>query len=373
MICMRINTNVAALNSYNQLKQTNSEMDDSLEKLSSGQRINKAADDAAGLAISEKMKSQTMGLAQAQRNAQDGISMIQTAEGAMKETHSILQRMRELSVQAANDSNTDADREEIQKEMTQLGDEIKRIADTTEFNTKNLLDGSQEDKSQTRSTVTTNAFVVGAGTEVEFNGSYTVKSTTAGEDGATVDCGTIVLNENNEVVAQNLDGSGSVTFDNIQFATGGTNSGTIDVTAGRLSGSTGTDNSLTFQIGANGGQDTKLGIRSMSKGDLKVGTGSINVKSQSEAEIAIGVIDKAIGKVSGERAKLGAKQNRLNSTINNLSTSEENLTAAKSRIKDVDMAKEMMDMSKTRVLKQAGTSMLAQANQKSQGVLSLLG
>jgi flagellin len=139
---MIINTNVAALNSYNQLSNTNKNMSKSLERLSSGSRINRAADDAAGLAISEKMNAQTRGLAQAQRNAQDGISMIQTAEGALKETHSILQRMRELSVQAANDSNTDDDRSEIQEEINQLSAEVDRIADTTEFNTKNLLDGS---------------------------------------------------------------------------------------------------------------------------------------------------------------------------------------------------------------------------------------
>ena len=372
MIFMRINTNVAALNSYNQLKQTNQEMDSSLEKLSSGQRINKAADDAAGLAISEKMKSQTKGLAQAQRNAQDGISMIQTAEGALKETHSILQRMRELSVQSANDSNTGADREEIQKEMTQLGDEIKRIADTTEFNTKNLLDGSQEDRTQVRSASgdATGTITFNGGEETEFNGTYTVVSHSA-DTTTEFTAGTQVLNENDEVVAN--DTSGAATFDGIDFnATTGAN-GTVDITAGQDSGDTGANNSLTFQIGANGGQDTNLGIKSMSKDDLKVGTGTINVLNQSSAEVAIGVIDKAIGKVSGERSKLGAKQNRLNSTINNLSTSEENLTAAKSRIKDVDMASEMMNMSKTRVLKQAGTSMLAQANQKSQGVLSLLG
>ncbi|MBM7557466.1 flagellin N-terminal helical domain-containing protein [Halanaerobacter jeridensis] len=366
---MRINTNVAALNSYNQLKQTNQAMDDSLEKLSSGQRINKAADDAAGLAISEKMKSQTKGLAQAQRNAQDGISMIQTAEGAMKETHSILQRMRELSVQSANDSNTDADRAEIQKEMGQLSQEIDRIADTTEFNTKNLLDGSQEDKSVARSINTaasnhTSGISGGAvafNEEVEFNATYTLESVSS--------TGTIVKNENDEVVAKNTGGTAS--FDGMTFdATA--QSGTVTIEAGRADTS-GTDDSLTFQIGANGGQDTSLGIRSMKSEDLNVGTGTINVKSQSSAEIAIGVIDNAIGKVSGERSKLGAKQNRLNSTINNLSASEENLTSAKSRIKDVDMAKEMMEMSKSRVLKQAGTSMLAQANQKSQGVLSLLG
>src|SRR6056297_3083740 len=138
---MRINTNVAALNSYNQLKNTQNNLSKSLSRLSSGKRINGAADDAAGLAISEKMGSQTRGLAQAQRNAQDGISMIQTAEGALKESHSILQRMRELSVQAANDTNTAEDRAEIQKELDQLTDEIDRIGNTTEFNTKELLNG----------------------------------------------------------------------------------------------------------------------------------------------------------------------------------------------------------------------------------------
>ena len=275
---MRINTNVAALNSYNQLRQTNQSMNDSLEKLSSGKRINSAADDAAGLAISEKMKAQVKGLSQAQRNAQDGISMIQTAEGALKETHSILQRMRELSVQAANDTNTTSDRNQIQEEVNQLSNEIDRIADTTEFNTKKLLNG-------------------------------------------------------------NLSGTAA-----------------------------------TFHIGANSGQNTTLSIKDMgATANLGVGTGQVDVTTQGNADTAIATIDNAIEQVSTVRSKLGAKQNRLEHTINNLSTSEENLTAAKSRIKDVDMASEMMDMSKQRILSQAGTAMLAQANQKSQGVLQLLG
>ena len=276
---MRINTNVAALNSYNQLSQTNQNMEKSLERLSSGSRINRAADDAAGLAISEKMTSQVKGLAQAQRNAQDGISMIQTAEGALKETHSILQRMRELSVQAANDSNTDPDRVEIQEEVNQLSNEIDRISTTTEFNTKKLLNGD-----------------VASGSE------------------------------------------------------------------------------LTFHIGANSGQNTTLAIRDMgATANLNVGTGSINVTTQSGANAAIATVDSAITEVSSERSKLGAMQNRLEHTINNLSTSEENLTAARSRIKDVDMAKEMMNMSKQQILQQAGTAMMAQANQMPQGVLQLLG
>ena len=293
---MRINTNVAALNSYNQLKQTNNEMDSSLEKLSSGQRINKAADDAAGLAISEKMKSQTKGLAQAQRNAQDGISMIQTAEGALKETHSILQRMRELSVQSANDSNTGADREEIQKEMGQLSEEIDRIAETTEFNTKNLLDGSQEDKSVEMTTSAGTDAVTGTSgltesSDVEFDGTFEIKYDSTNSSAE-------VLDSDGQIVAKTSAG-GSVDFNGITIDGSGLGGDAdIKLTAG-ASGASGTDNSLTFQIGANGGQDTKLGIGSMKAEDLQVGTGTINVKTQEDAEIAINVLDKAIEKEIG--------------------------------------------------------------------------
>jgi len=272
---MIINTNVAALNSYNQLSNTNKNMQKSLERLSSGSRINRAADDAAGLAISEKMKSQMSGLAQAQRNAQDGISMIQTAEGALKETHSMLQRMRELAVQSANDSNTDADRAEIQKEVTQLESQINDISAQTQFNTKKLLDG----------------------------------------------------------------GSGA--------------------------------SGITFQVGANSGENMSVTINSMAASGI--GVNGISVSGQSGAASAITTIDSGIAKVSAERSKLGAVQNRLEHTINNLSATEENLTAANSRIRDVDMAKEMMNMSKQQILSQAGTAMLAQANQMPQGVLQLLG
>ncbi len=274
---MIINTNVSALNSYNQLSQTNNNLSKSLERLSSGSRINRASDDAAGLAISEKMKSQMSGLAQAQRNAQDGISMIQTAEGALKETHSMLQRMRELAVQSANDTNTDTDRGEIQKEIDELVSQINDIADQTQFNTQKLLNGD-------------------------------------------------------------LAGSGSA---------------------------------VTFQVGANAGEEMTLEISDMTSSGLSIG--SIDVSSQSGASSAITTLDTAIESVSAERAQLGAKQNRLEHTINNLSATEENLTAANSRIRDVDMAKEMMNMSKQQILSQAGTAMLAQANQMPQGVLQLLG
>ena len=363
---MRINTNVAALNSYNQLKQTNSNMEKSLERLSSGSRINRAADDAAGLAISEKMNSQVKGLAQAQRNAQDSISMIQTAEGALKETHSILQRMRELSVQAANDSNTDADRAEIQKEVDQLRDEITRIADTTEFNTKKLLNGDLKKTTEEVKVTGDNTAAIttiSANGEVRFSETYSVEF----YDSST-SAGTVVKNSMGEIIAQST--SGSATFDSMEFsASAGT--GTVDIEAGLQTAGDAIDKSLTFQIGANGGQDTDLGIRDMDAESLKVN--SLDVSSQSGAERAIGMLDLSIQDVSAERAKLGASQNRLEHTINNLSAAEENLTAAKSRIKDVDMAKEMMNMSKQQILQQAGTAMMAQANQMPQGVLQLLG
>ncbi|WP_430790861.1 flagellin [Virgibacillus flavescens] len=272
---MKINHNIAALNTYNQLKSNQSSTANSLEKLSSGLRINKAGDDAAGLAISEKMRGQVRGLEMASKNAQDGISLIQTAEGALNETHSILQRMRELAVQSANDTNTDADRAEMQKEVAQLSEEITRIADNTEFNTKKLLNGD-------------------------------------------------------------LTGSGAV----------------------------------TFHIGANSGQSISLDINSMSASGL--GLSGISISGQSGANAAITTIQTAIDDVSSERAKLGAYQNRLDHTINNLGTSAENLTAAESRIRDVDMAKEMMNFTKNNILTQAAQAMLAQANQQPQGVLQLL-
>ncbi|NPV27618.1 MAG: flagellin [Firmicutes bacterium] len=274
---MRINHNIASLNTYRQLSANNVLQNKSLEKLSSGLRINRAGDDAAGLAISEKMRGQIRGLEMAAKNAQDGISLIQTAEGVLNETHSILQRMRELAVQSANDTNNSNDRAELQKEVDQLIAEIDRIANNTEFNTQKLLDGS-------------------------------------------------------------LSGSG---------------------------------NALIFHIGANSGQTIKLDINSMTASGL--GVSGVNISTQSGAEAAITTIQAAIDTVSSERSKLGAYQNRLEHTINNLGTASENLTAAESRIRDVDMAKEMMEFTKMNILQQAATAMLAQANQQPQMVLQLLG
>lgn len=275
---MIINHNVSALNAYRQLSINNSSMQKSLEKLSSGYRINRAGDDAAGLAISEKMRAQIRGLNQAQRNAQDGISLIQTAEGALNETHSILQRMRELVTQAANDTLTSEDRMNIQKEIDQLNAEIDRIANQTQFNTKVLLSGS--------------------------------------------------------------------------FATTG----------------------LEFQVGANSGQSISLTLGIMTSTSLGVAGLDVSTSTLSSASISawLTTIDAAINTVSGERDKLGALQNRLEHTINNLGTASENLTAAESRIRDVDMAQEMMEFTKQNILSQAATAMLAQANTLPQSVLKLL-
>lgn len=280
---MIINHNIMAMNAYRQLTITNNAGAKALEKLSSGLRINRAGDDAAGLAISEKMRGQIRGLQQASRNAQDGISLIQTAEGGLNETHSILQRMRELVTQAANDTNTKEDRGQIQQEIDALIKEINRIASTTQFNTKNLLDGTAN---------------------------------------------------------------------------------------------------LVFQIGANSAQTITLAINNMhasalgdtSTGGTKVASIKVDTSGITAGSISayLNVLDDAIDQVSTERAKLGAYQNRLEHTIANLDTSAENLAAAESRIRDVDMAKEMMEFTRTNILAQAGTAMLAQANAKPQTVLQLL-
>ena len=277
---MRINTNVAAMNTYSRLTAANTAKSNSLAKLSSGLRINKAGDDAAGLAISEKMKSQIGGLTQAKRNAQDGISLVQTAEGALNETHSILERMRDLTVQGANGTLTSTDRGAINKELKALHGELTRIADTTQFNKQSL------------------------------------------------------------------------------FAKKG------DAAA----------KSFTFQIGANEKQNLSVSISSMD-GTSLLGSALAAFKLKDDASNSdkmITLIDKAIQTVSDQRADLGAVQNRLEHTINNLTATNENLSEANSRIRDVDMAEEMMTFTKSNILSQAATSMLAQANAMPNSVLNLL-
>lgn len=276
---MIINHNIAALNTHRQMGSAQSAQMNSMEKLSSGMRINSAKDDAAGLSISEKMRGQIRGLEQASKNSQDGISMIQTAEGALNETHDILQRMRELAVQSSSDTNTADDRAQIEKENAALIEEIDRIATTTEFNTQKLLNGG---------------------------------------------------------------------------------------------GGTGTNGVFTFQTGANSAQKLDVTFADMQSTALFAGGAPDLGTDAATSSTAITAIDSAIKLVSAERSQMGANQNRLEHTINNLNTSSENLTAAESRIRDVDMAKEMMEQTKNSILAQASQAMLSQANQAPQQVLQLL-
>jgi flagellin len=377
---MIINHNISALNTYRQLTLNNTNGSKSLEKLSSGYRINRASDDAAGLAISEKMRGQIRGLDMAQKNAQDGISLIQTAEGALNETHSILQSMRELAVQSANDTNTDDDRAELQKEVDQLISELDRIANQTQFNTKNLLKGDFALGIDTDTTVS-DLLAEGAFESLTFSGLTAeewVIADNTGTDGTLTltgaTSGTVLVSNvvAADETAQTIRFGGpngeSVTIKvNNAFA-----AGDLDETKFTVTG----NGTLKFHIGSNANQTIDVAID-----DMRVtgGTtteitalGSVDITTQADAETAITTIDEAIKKVSSTRASLGAYQNRLEHTINNLGTSSENLTAAESRIRDVDMAKEMMEYAKNTILQQAAQAMLAQANQQPQGVLQLL-
>ncbi|ETT48895.1 flagellin [Paenibacillus sp. FSL H7-0942] len=544
---MIINHNITALNTHRQLSTNSAATSKNIEKLSSGLRINRAGDDAAGLAISEKMRGQIRGLDMASKNAQDGISLIQTAEGALSETHSILQRVRELSVQSANGTNTEEDRKALQSEVSQLKSEIDRIGDTTEFNTKKLLNGALKTDGAVVGTDSTNgakvlnqtaAKVVGAtnfnavdgsgldltvkdkikvdtveveidwdkglsdaektlikgnygttnmtdsqksdiksamervinqaitdhnaanGTNVanvklfEAGGKLTAESGTAGQKSGLDISGAAVLANFVDAAAPADASTGqdqlakAVTADTLSFEIGGVklqtaalatataNSDatvvatdmqtkiraaidTYNTSAGLTKGQDGfidkdavfveakdgrfsitsangpvtfkeaegkslvkdlglsqaqTDASgnggMTFQIGANKGQSITFGVNDMRSSAL--GISSVDISTTAGASASITSLDKAISSVSSERAKLGAVQNRLEHTINNLNTSSENLTAAESRVRDVDMAKEMMEQTKNNILAQAAQAMLAQANQQPQGVLQLL-
>lgn len=550
---MRINHNIAALNTYRQLNSASTAQSKSMEKLSSGLRINKAGDDAAGLAISEKMRGQIRGLDQASRNAQDGISMIQTAEGALNETHSILQRMRELGVQSSNDTNTDADRTSINTEISQLKEEIERIGNTTEFNTKKLIDGSlgatkvagatnaavlseplaKETAAKITGSVNFNAGTnkiaditasTGATQEFKIDGaSISVTLTEAELDGVAADTtgaqaaellqtklnesinkynedfGTSIENvkvtaSGNKISIESGSKGGDSTVSVVAAAAGADNlaeiygftvasetkntgsEGVIDalgkaaldaigatdkinlnvdgvdleVSLSNTAGGTYTADSTTlqtaadllkqdinaaitsfnngvpsdkeislvnvtvkdgalvvesgsnkssskiefddssaskllglskksstsqgggvdFQIGANQTQTMKVTVEDMRTDAL--GIKDIDLSSKEGAQDAITKINDAIEKVSSQRSNLGAFQNRLEHTINNLGTSSENLTAAESRVRDVDMAKEMMEQTKNSILSQAAQAMLAQSNSMPQGVLQLL-
>ncbi|MHA3946294.1 flagellin N-terminal helical domain-containing protein [Cellulomonas bogoriensis] len=278
---LSINQNIAAVNSYRNLSNTQNDLAKSLEKLSSGFRINRAADDAAGLAISEGLRSQVGGLKVAARNAQDGISVVQTAEGALTEVHGILQRLRDLGVQAANDSNNTEARANITTEANSLVSELGRIAESTNFNGTTLLNGD-------------------------------------------------------------VDGSGGTT--------------------------------LNFQVGADGDANSRI-VVDLEKADVsavETALAALDFTSHATAQASISLIDTQISSVSEARAELGAYQNRFEHTIKNINVAVENLSASESRIRDTDMASEMVQFTRAQILSQAGTAMLAQANQIPQGVLSLL-
>jgi flagellin len=372
-----------ALNAHRNMTGNTVNSGKSMEKLSSGLRINRAGDDAAGLAISEKMRGQIRGLDQASRNAQDGISLIQTAEGALTETHSMAQRIRELAVQANNGTNNDDDLSEIQKEITQLNAEITRVAEKTEFNTKTLLTGKLGVKAADGTVTMDN--LKAAGISVDAGGVKTGSTLTFTLDGTnsiSVSDGTttqlIAINPEAIKAGQTLD------FDKIGLKMSFSADVNLSngVGAATLSGKniTTTGNNTSFQIGANSATTLDISINNMSADALGKGaTGKVTDLSKVNVTSAgagfddnIKVIDQAIKEVSAQRSQLGAWQNRLEHTINNLNTSSENLTAAESRVRDVDMAKEMMNFSKNNILSQAAQAMLAQANQQPQGVLQLL-
>ena len=410
---MIINHNMNALNAHRNMGVNNTAAGKSMEKLSSGLRINRAGDDAAGLAISEKMRGQIRGLEQSSRNASDGISMIQTAEGALNETTNILQRMRELAVQSANDTNTSDDREQLQKEMTQLGEEIDRIANNTEFNTKKLLNGNMgAATTATKGTVvnsgkldataaantqltalkdangnslgiaigdkiTTSWSVNGTQKTVEFTVDNTNSKTLenlldkikgdADVNDAAINAGAITITAATAGTDKQLNGFSIEVKSDAGIRKEAASNALSSFTTGTQAADNRTDGSANLQIGANASQQLNLSI-----GDMRataLGVKNLQDGTQSQANT---VIDEATKKVSSERANLGAAQNRLEYTISNLDNTAENLTSAESTLRDVDMAKEMMEYSKNNILSQAAQSMISQANQQPQNVLQLL-
>ncbi len=367
---MRINTNLMALNTHRQLSVNTSSVAKSTEKLSSGLRINRAGDDAAGLAISEKMRAQIKGLNMASKNSQDAISLVQTAEGALTETHSILQRMRELAVQSSSDTNeSSVDRAALQEEFSALRSEINDIASETSFNNQKLLDGSFGLDILATSTVysvgVSSVSVDGGRTDEVFtitdatgaggfeiassDGTRSFTSTLTGSvDGAQTltwqeDGVSISIETNAAFSAQELDGLTIVMGDTAE---------------------------AKIQTGANANETLALSISAMSSSALSINTATI--ANGTAAESAITSVNSAIDQVSTQRAKLGAVQNRLEHKIKNLDASSENLAAAESRIRDLDMASEMTKFTSSNILVQAATAMLAQANAAPQNVLQLL-
>ena len=410
---MVVQHNLSAMNANRMLNVTTSAQSKSTEKLSSGYKINRAADDAAGLSISEKMRKQIKGLTQASSNAQDGVSAVQTAEGALTEVHSMLQRMNELAVQSSNGTNSQTDRKAIQDEIDQLTSEIDRVSETTKFNETYLLKGD--------ATKTDTAYFMESKYNVKADGVYAegsnVKITTAADLEKAIKDGKKIYTKaydkvNNEQTAGNIAVKGKdyayvtklydkngkeVSAQNIQDSKNadGTDADNYYTSTAGLAGKNATpptnmeiekdaaknftkgyevNGSISFNlhVGADSADDNKIAVKIESMSAKGIGVYGLKVDTEDDATAAIDRIAEAVQKVSSQRSTLGAAQNRLEHTIANLDNVVENTTSAESRIRDTDMAQEMVNYSKNNILAQAGQSMLAQANQSNQGVLSLL-
>ena len=392
---MVVRSNVMAVNAFRQLGMNNSQVSKSLEKLSSGYRINRAGDDASGLAISEKMKAQIKGLETASSNSQDGISLIQTAEGALTEVHDMLNRMVELAGKAANGTmDDDVDRDALQKEVDALKDEIDRIADGTNFNGLKLLNGSlgggraeiketaavYESAKQTALnkdgdlTIAGHTFAITdtAGANNTLEAQLTAWMNNYNTNGADKDNWTASLNTAKDGIVFTAKKPGALGTLGIKAPTG-----TTQTTAGAdASPAVDGNGGLTLQIGDTADDFNKITVSINDMSARGLGIADINVGTQDGAAAALDLVKKgatsAINMVSATRADLGAMQNRLEHTINNLDVAAENMTSANSRIRDTDMAKQMMEYTKMNVLTQAAQAMLAQANQQPQSVLQLL-
>ena len=436
---MVVQHNITAMNANRMLGVTSGLQAKSTEKLSSGYKINRAADDAAGLSISEKMRKQIRGLSQASDNAEDGISCVQTAEGALTEVHSMLQRMNELAVKAGNGTMSEDDRQNVQDEIDQLVDEIDRVSETTKFNETYLLKGDNTSNGNTKSLKTgaeigqIDGLTVTAKADAKYTdnddvkiGKVIVKSSdtnvvTVTADDLTAAAGNIakITTDGTEVVVTKNDGktdiyaavadfkavyagldiagAGAVTISKaLDSATANTSDTVTGTYIGNLnsydvgedvnvklavgaSGETALSNGskallLSFQVGADTTSENKISVTMDSMSAKSIGVDGIKVtgSDSTNADKAVDTISDAIKQVSKQRSALGAVQNRLEHTISNLDNVVENTTSAESRIRDTDMAEEMVSYSKNNILMQAGQSMLAQANQQNQGVLSLL-
>ena len=409
---MVVQHNLSAMNANRMLNVTTSAQSKSTEKLSSGYKINRAADDAAGLSISEKMRKQIKGLTQASSNAQDGVSAVQTAEGALTEVHSMLQRMNELAVQSSNGTNSQTDRKAIQDEIDQLTSEIDRVSETTKFNETYLLkgDATKTDTAyfmESKYNFTDGIYAEGSNTKIttakdlekaikdgkklyteaynQTNNPQTAdKIAVKGKDYAYV---TKLYDKNGkEVSAQNIQDSKNAdgtAADNYYTSNAGlagkkatppTNMEINKDDAKNFTKGYEVNGSISFNlhVGADSADDNKIAVKIESMSAKGIGVYGLKVDTEDDATAAIDRIAEAVQKVSSQRSTLGAAQNRLEHTIANLDNVVENTTSAESRIRDTDMAQEMVNYSKNNILAQAGQSMLAQANQSNQGVLSLL-